>query len=189
MIRLLLLAFPPAWRRRYGAELSELVAAEGLSPRVAVDLLRAGVAQRWRSVAAALNGGAPMVIGPAWRHPTGWAVAAALILLPTVAFTGGSMLAYGAGIVAVRGVMEPVTNWLNAWRPADLLLVAAPAVALLAATAPLLRLQLRREQDGRQALVAVRVRWLNVLVSMVALAAAGALAWYFLGEVVLSRGA
>ena len=58
MTRLLLLAYPRAWRQRYGEELSQLVDDIGLSPRVALDLVAAGMVERIRA----------RQVGSSWRH-------------------------------------------------------------------------------------------------------------------------
>src|SRR3954454_2470614 len=84
MTRWLLRLYPGAWRARYGEELAALVDDTGLTPRVAIDLARAGTKERARAARAALTGGASMTFGPAWRHPTAWAVAGAIVVLPTL---------------------------------------------------------------------------------------------------------
>jgi hypothetical protein len=188
MIRLLLLAFPRGWRQRYGAELRDLIDDVGLSPATAADILRTGLAQRVRG-APGLEGAHPMVIGPAWRHPTGWAVAAALVLVPTGLFVAGSTLAYGIGVPMARDVMDPLTAALDRLRAADVILVLAPLVALVAAAAPLLRLDLRRDVASPHALVAIRLLRANLAVMAASLAVIAALGWYFIGEVVLASGA
>jgi hypothetical protein len=189
VIRLLLLAYPASWRRRYGAELAELVNDVGLGPRVAVDLVRGGLAQRLRQATAILSGGANVVIGPAWRHPTAWAVAAGIIVIPTGLFITGSLLAYGLESPAMRPVMDEIAAALAEWRAIDAFLVLAPAVALLAAVAPLLRLERRAGEGGVEAVIGVRLRLANLAVTGVALALAAVLAWYFVGEVLLGAGA
>ena len=182
MIRLLLLAFPRAWRRRYGRELAELTREVGIGPRVALDLLRAGARQRWRAVQAIYMEDAAMYIGPAWRHPTRWAIIGAAILVPTALFVGGSMLAHQVGISALRGVTDPVGRWLDALPMANLLLVVAPAAAAAAALAPLLRLDLPGESGTAEAAIGIRLRTLNLLVAAAAVTVAAALLWYFVGE-------
>jgi hypothetical protein len=184
MIRLLLLAFPPSWRHRYGDELAGLLEDTGVGPRIALDIVRSGLRQRGHAVRRAMrSGGMEMIIGPAWRHPRGWALAAGAIVAPTVLFVTGSLLAYELGIPAVASVMEPVNAWLGAVRPADLLLVLAPAVALAVAAAPLLRVQLHRD-GGTEAMIGVRLRRLNLGVALVALLLGGVLAWHVLVETV-----
>lgn len=190
MIRILLRLYPPAWRERYGAELVELVSDTGLGPRVAVDLVRAAMRERRRSLGTAIAGGTTMALGPAWRHPNGWALAGLTILAPTLAFVIGSLLAYQLGVASVQGTMDAANAWLAAQPPiVDLLLVTAPGVALLAAVAPLLRVELRQADGGREAVVAVKLRALNVAIGLLALAVGGLLVWHIVAESVLQTGA
>ena len=73
-MRWLLRLYPRAWRERYGNELTHLVDETGLSLGAAVDVTR-GAINEWAVVARdALHGGTTMVIGPAYRHPTWWAL-------------------------------------------------------------------------------------------------------------------
>ena len=51
--RLLLACYPAAWRRRYGAELADLIEAEGLAARVAVDVAPQRAGSRRNSIVAA----------------------------------------------------------------------------------------------------------------------------------------
>src|SRR5689334_471332 len=118
MTRVLLRLYPGAWRARYGDELVALVDDTGLTPRVAVDLARAGTKERARAARAALIGGTSMTFGPAWRHPTAWAVAGAIVVLPTLAFL----------ILSALGTRAPVADdLLNSQRYLDLALVLLPA--------------------------------------------------------------
>lgn len=187
--RLLLACYPAAWRRRYGAELADLIEAEGLAPRVAVDVALGGLRQRLHAARGVLRGGIVMTIGPAWRHPTAFALLGAVLLLPTLAFVGMSVLAYQLGFDAIRAVGDPVSETLQRVRILDLLLVAAPPLAFLAALAPLVRLGIEKRDGGLQAVVAVRARALNVLIGLVALALAGVLVWHIVFESVMQAGA
>jgi len=130
-----------------------------------------------------------MTIGPAWRHPTAFALLGAVLLLPTLAFVGMSVLAYQLGFDAIRAVGDPVSETLQRVRILDLLLVAAPPLAFLAALAPLVRLGIEKRDGGLQAVVAVRARALNVLIGLVALALAGVLVWHIVFESVMQAGA
>lgn len=186
---LLLLAYPAAWRERYGNELLTLLEDEPLTARAALDVVAAGLRQRGHVARRALTGGVVMTLGPAWRHPTLFALVAAILLLPTFVFVGGSLLAYELGMDAVRGVIEPVLAGIAQVRVLDLALVVAPAVAFVAALAPLLRLGVERRDGALEAVVAVRARTLNLLVGAVALALAGVLVWHVVVESVLQVGA
>lgn len=189
MIRLLLLAYPPAWRRRYGDELGQLLGDTGVTPAVALDLIRGGLYERGRSLNSIVSGGGGMVIGPAWRHPTGLAVAAAAVMAPTFLFVIGSVLAYELGISALQSQLDAVNQWLSSSRILDLILVLAPAVAFVLAIAPLVRFQFQKGESGREAVFGIRLRLANVLVGAVALALGGMLVWHIVVESVLQAGA
>jgi len=189
MIRFLLLAFPRAWRNRYGNELMQLVDDAGLSPRVVIDLIGAGVAERLRELRSSLLGGAQMVIGPAWRHPRGTAFIALLVLTPVLGFVLGSLLAYQLGFGLLLGPLESVNSWLASTRSVDLLLVLSPPVALLIALAPLVRLELPGPQPGGEAVVGLRLRLANFVVGGLALVVGGVLVWHVVFESVMELGA
>jgi hypothetical protein len=129
-----------------------------------------------------------MTIGPAWRHPTGWAVVALAVVAPTTSFVIGSLLAYQLGIGAFTSAMDSATEWLNAQsRLIDLVLVMAPAAALVLAVMPILKVNLS-SGDGGEVQVGVRLRWLNLLVGLLALAIGGLLVWHIVWESVLQVG-
>jgi hypothetical protein len=165
------------------------MAQERMSPRMAIDVAWAGCRQRLRLAQRALSGGPVMTIGPAWRHPTAFAVAGALVLLPTFVFVGASLFAYELGFSGLRGAIESVSAVLARWRVVDLLLVAAPGIALLAALAPLVRFGTERRDGGLEAVVAVRARPLNIVIGLLALALASLLVWHIVVESVLQAGA
>jgi hypothetical protein len=189
MIRLLLSLYPRAWRERYGEELADLVGDNGATPRVALDVARGAFGQ-WAVVALdALNGGTTMVIGPAYRHPRSWALLALVLLAPTLLFITLSMLTYQLGLTGLAGLMDPVNSWLDGQRVLDLLLVAAPVVALLFAVAPLVRVELRSNESGREAVLGLRLKGLNVAVGLLALLIGGLLLGHIVFESVLQVGA
>lgn len=188
LIGLLLRCYPSTWRQRYGQELADLIAEAPITPHVALDVAANGLRQRLHAARLAVTGGAVMTIGPAWRHPTAFAVVGAILLLPTFAFVGASLLGYELGITAVRGVIEPIAEAMNRWRVLDLLLVAAPPVAFVAAVAPLIRFGAERRAGAFEAVVAVRTRLLNVVIGLVALLLAGLLIWHIVVESVLQLG-
>lgn len=189
MIRFLLLAYPPAWRRRYGEELGQLLGDTGITPAVALDLIRGGLFERGRSLSSILSGGGGMVIGPAWRHPTGLAAAAAAVMAPTFVFVVGSVLAYELGIAALQSQLDAVNQLLASSRILDLIIVLSPAVAFVLAIAPLVRIELHKGESGREALFGIRLRLANVVVGTVALALGGMLLWHIVVESVLHAGA
>jgi hypothetical protein len=189
--RLLLGLFPAAWRRRYGDELRALLDETGLGPGDALDLARTGIRLRITAIArGVMNGGFEMVIGPAWRHPTAWAVVGALMVTPTLVFLLLSALAYELGISSLASLMEPINEVLQGARPLDLLLVGAPVFALVTAMAPLLRLELRGGSDGgREAVLGLRLRAVNLVVVGVAVMVGGFLLSHIVVESVLQLGA
>jgi hypothetical protein len=189
MIRLLLRLYPRAWRERYGDELRDLVAAEGLRPSDAWDIARAAVVARVRSAATRMLRGETMTIGPAWRHPTAWAIAGFAVLLPTALFVAGSLAAYQLGLVALQGPMDRIGALADEWRALGVLLVGAPVLALALAALPLLRLERGSVTHEAAAIIAVRVRRLNIAIIAAAVLIGAALAWYFVGEVLLATGA
>jgi hypothetical protein len=182
VIDLVLRAFPASWRKRYGDELRQLVADVGLSLPIALDLVRAGIVERGRAMHVSLNGGISMVVGPAWRHPTGLAVTALFLLLPSALFVALSILAYQVGVAALAQAMDPLSRWLQSQPLADLVILAGPPLALALAALPLVRLDLRASETGREAVVAVRMRIANTIVSMLALAVGSVLVAYFFAE-------
>jgi hypothetical protein len=189
MTRLITRLYPRSWRERYGAELSDLIDETGMTPHVALDVAH-GAAREWASQARlGLAGGGSMVIGPAWRHPRMWAAIALVVLAPTGTFVLLSILAYQLGVTGLVGLMEPVNRWLNGARVLDLLVVASPAVALVLAVAPLVRLELRKSDAGREAVLGLRLQVANVMIGLLALVIGGLLVGHIVLESVLERGA
>jgi len=188
VIALLLRLYPRAWRDRYGEELADLVGETGLTPAAAVDMARGAVTE-WAVVARdALNGVTTMTIGPAWRHPSSWALIGLALLVPTMLFVVLSILTYQLGVSGLAGLMDPVNRWLNTQRVLDLVLVAAPVVALLLAAAPLIRVELRSQADGREAVLGLRLKGLNVAVGLLAPLIGGLLLGHIVFESVLQVG-
>jgi hypothetical protein len=171
------LAYPRGWRERYGPELEALTADVGLSPRVAVDLVRSGLRQRAEGIGSA--GDADRALGPAQSHPSLAALLAAVLLAPTAAFVTGSLLAYNLGVAGLQPVMHTVGSWLDGTPPLSALLVlAAPASAILAAS-PMLTIRPAAGSGGR---LAFQLRQANVIVLAAALLVGAILVWYAAGE-------
>jgi hypothetical protein len=187
--RLLVLCYPRSWRRRYGDELLALLTDTGLTPRGALDVAIAGFRQRFRAATRVISGGFAVTIGPAWRHPTAFALVAALLLLPTFLFVGVSVLAYELDLRALRSVVEPTIAAVARWRVVDLFLVAAPPLAAMAALAPLLKVGVDRTAGTLEAVVTIRALALNLIVAFIALAVAGVLIWHIVVESVAQAGA
>lgn len=183
----LLRLYPAAWRDRYGAELDQLVAdAGGLSAAMSIDLISGGLRERGRSLRNDLIGGGGMTIGPAWRHPTGLALVALLVLAPVLVFVTGSMLVYQFGFAALQQPLDSINSWLNAApRYVDLLLVISPALALCLAALPLLRFEVKSGAAGREAQLGVRLRAANLVVGLIALGVGLFLLWHIVFESVV----
>ena len=112
-----------------------------------------------------------MTIRPAWRHPTAFAVVGALLMLPTFFFVASSMLAYELDLTAVRDLVAPIQAAMTSVRAVDLLLVAAPALAAVAALRRCCGFGSERRDGTLQAVVTVRALALNVAVGLVAIGA------------------
>jgi len=120
-----------------------------------------------------------MIVGPAWRHPTAWAVAGAVVLLPTLIFVV---------LAALQTPVPSVDELLNTQRYLDLALVVAPAVAALLAAVPLIRLGFNQVDGGSEASLSVRLRAANVIVVVLGLGVACLLVGHILFESVMRVG-
>jgi hypothetical protein len=187
--QLLLRCYPAAWRQRYGDELLDLLSDLSLTPRVVLDVAASGLSLRVRAARHALQGDTVMTIRPAWRHPTAFAVIGALLILPTFLFVAASLLSYELGMTAIRDAVAPIQATVTSARVVDLFLVLAPALAALAAIAPLVRLGLERRDGTLQAVLTVRALAFNVVVGLVAIGVGGVLVWHILVESLVQAGA
>jgi hypothetical protein len=180
--RIALRLYPHTWRARYADEVADLVDESDGSLADAADLARSA----WREH---LNGGTPMRFEPAHRHPTAFALVAALLLAPTFAAVGLSLLGHEAGLTSVAAVVDPWMIWIGSVRPLDLALVMAPLVAFGVAVLPLL--DLRVEREAGDSLVALRVRAVaaNLVVATLALLVGAVLVAHIVTESVLHAGA
>ena len=186
--RLLLRCYPAAWRKRYGDELLDLLSDVPLTPRTLLDVASTGLGLRGREARRAVQGDSVMTFQPAWRHPTAFAVVGALLLLPTFFVVVSSLLAYELGLAAVRDFAAPIQAAMTSVGAVDLFLVVAPALAAVAAIAPLLRLGWERRDGALQAVLAVRVLALNMAVGLVAIGLGGVLVWHIVVESVVQGG-
>ena len=174
--------FPAAWRLRYEAELLGLIDDSDSSLADAADLAAEALRQH-------LDGGTPMRFEPAHRHPGAFALVAGLLLLPTLAVVGLSLLGHELGISAIARAVDPVISALSSVRIVDLALVTAPLAAFALAIAPLL--DVRVEPAEPSPVLAFRVRAIraNVFVAVLALLVGIALVGHIVTESVLQLGA
>jgi hypothetical protein len=99
-----------------------------------------------------------------------------------------SLLAYELDLAAVRDFAAPIQAAMTSVGAVDLFLVVAPALAAVAALAPLLRLGWERRDGTLQAVVAIRALALNMAVSLIAIGLGGVLVWHIVVESVAQGG-
>ena len=126
---------------------------------------------------------------PAHRHPTAWAIVAAIVLVPTLAIVAVSLIGHELGVTSVAAVTDPFMMWLDTIRPLDLLLVVAPLVAFVVALAPTLDLRLERVEGQRAVAVRLRTLTANLVVAAAAFVTGSALVAHIVTEAVLEIGA
>jgi hypothetical protein len=185
--------YPSAWRRRYGEELSDLLDEMPPTTATTLDLLRGAARLHMRAlldrVAPRLlaAGGPPMPTHPLQRHPTAWALVAALIAAPTAIFVTLSFLAYQLELPGMQAWLQPFMDGLQQAPLVDLFLVAAPFIAFLIAALPLIGLRLERIDGELRVTLGLRARTLNVIVLAVCVVVGGFLVNYFLAEFLFAR--
>lgn len=179
--------YPSAWRARYGDELALLVEESDPRGRDLVDLALVGIGLRVSSLRPG-DGGFSMIIGPAHRHPTGFALGALALMLPTVAFVALSLLGHELGLAGIAERVDPVISAVTAPPVVDLALVMAPAVSLLLAVAPLVELGLGGAPGQRVATVGLQLRAGNLAVAALAVTVGALLVAHMLAEAVLHAG-
>jgi len=174
--------YPRSWRRRYGAELLDLVDDTDAGIGVVGDLAIAAFRQH-------MNGGAPVRFEPAYRHPSAFAVAATVVMAPTLALVTLSLIGHELGVSAVASAVDPVIVAVTAPRIIDLALVLAPLAALALAALPLLDARLEHGEDGPMVALRVRALPVNLVVVAVAVLLGLALVGHIVTESVLEAGA
>ena len=180
--RAILNAYPLAWRDRYGAEVRDLIEDSDAGIGDVADLAAGAVRQH-------ISGGSPMRFEPARRHPRAFAVAAFLLMAPTLVLLSLSIIGHELGVTAVAAAIDPVIVYVTAPRVVDLFLVSAPMLALALAMLPLLELRLESGEAGRSLTLRVRALTANVLVAAISLLSATLLIGHFVAESVLGSGA
>lgn len=144
LVRACLRLYPRSWRDRYADEVLVLVEDAGAGIGDLIDLAVGGLGRR----ADDLQGGASVPSFVRWSL----LVAAVVLAMPTAIFIGFQLLNPNVGLVP-----PTYANWL---------IPLLPVVALLIALAPVVRVQMRRDEAGvttvttrvlpmRRALVAV----------------------------------
>jgi hypothetical protein len=170
--------YPPQWRRRYGAELHDLVEDADSSLADAADIVAAALREH-------LKGGTPMRSEIAHRHPGTFALVGALVLAPTMAIVALSVLGHELGFSAVATAVDPVVVAIGRVGVLDLALVAAPAVALVLAILPLLEVRLDHPDGASALMVRLRAVPANMAVALLALVVGVLLAGHIVSESVL----
>jgi len=163
--------YPRSWRRRYGAELLDLVDDTDAGIGVVGDLAIAAFRQH-------MNGGAPVRFEPAYRHPSAFAVAATVVMAPTLALVTLSLIGHELGVSAVASAVDPV-----------IVAVTAPRIIDLALVLPLLDARLEHGEDGPMVALRVRALPVNLVVVAVAVLLGLALVGHIVTESVLEAGA
>lgn len=188
-MKLIVRLYPSAWRRRYGAELSDLLEEMPASPATTVDVLRGAITLHMRPlldrVAPRLvaAGGSPMPSHAFQRHPTAAALVAAMIAAPTAIFVTLSFLAYQIELPGMQAWLQPFMDGLaRAPRIVDLFLLGAPFLAFLLAALPLIGLRLERTNGELRVTLALRARMLNLLVLAACVVVGGFLVSHLLVE-------
>ncbi len=185
--------YPAAWRRRYGAELTDLLDEMPSGPATTLDLLRGAATQHMRAflgrVAPRLvpAGGPPMPTHSLQRHPTATALVAALLVAPTALFIGFSLLAYQVGVPGLAAGVGPVVDALTRPRIVDLFLLGAPFLAFVVAALPLISLRTARVDGELRINIGLRARTLNLLVVTGCLLVGSLLAWHVVIEFLFDR--
>ena len=170
--------YPRAWRDRYGAELSDLVELADSSVADAADVALSALREH-------VNGGTPMRVEAAHRHPGGFALAAGLVLLPTFAVVALSLIGHELGLAAVAAAVDPGREWVNTAPIVSLALVAAPLAALVLAALPLLDLRIGDDTGVPVIAIGVRAIGANLLVGSLAIVIGALLAWHAVIESVV----
>lgn len=186
--------YPSAWRRRYGAELTDLLEEMPATPATTLDLLQGAVTLHIRAfldrVAPRMvpAGGPPMPTHPLQRHPTATALIAAVITAPTAIFVALSFLAYQVELPGMQAWLQPFMDGLaKAPRIVDLFLLGAPFLAFLIAALPLIGLRAERVDGELRITLALQARTLNLIVLAVCVLVGGFLASHILAEFLFER--
>jgi hypothetical protein len=175
MIRASLWLYPRQWRERYGDELWALMDESGGGIGDVVDVALGGLRQRIRE----LKGGGVMSDGAKTWLAVAGGVLAILVVMPTVVFIGLSAVYPGwqfMGIEWPLGIqVKPHLQWL---------IPLLPALALLIALAPVVRIGVRRGESGGAIVTTriLRVPWPLFVVIAICASVLGVVVAYGISE-------
>jgi hypothetical protein len=190
-MRWLLRLYPAAWRQRYEAEMSDLLDDLPARPGTAIDLIRGAFRAHLGALygpgraLASSDGGTTMTTQPLQRHPTALAILALVLVAPTLALVGTSILAHELNVPGLAARVDPLIMALTAPRILDLWLLGAPFLAFLIAVVPLFGVSVSRLEGEVRLTVAFRPRVLNVLIAILAVAVGAALIGHIVSEFLL----
>jgi hypothetical protein len=171
LARLLIRAYPPAWRRRYGTEYVALLEDVPPTPSTITDAVGAGIALRARSATKSLmtSGGPAVTIDFGGWHARTFALLAILLALPTAVVLALSGLAYNLNISGVAPAIDAIQRQIGGSRVVYLALMAAPVLAFVIAVLPVLRFSIRREAGELMISFAIRGRALTLVAVVLSL--------------------
>ncbi len=180
--RLALRLHPDRWRRRYEAELLDLIEDTDSSLADAADLASSAMREH-------LHGDAPMRFDTAHRHPGPFALAALLVLAPTLAIVTLSIIGHELGFTAVARAVDPVVALIGEARAVDLAVVVAPGIAFVLAVLPLASLRLDRGDGGPTLALTMRSVPANLAIALLSMVIAAVLVAHAMSEAALHVGA
>jgi len=171
LARVLIRAYPPAWRRRYGTEYAALLEDVAPTPATIADAVGAGIALRAKAVSSSLltSGGPAVTIDFGGWHARTFALLAILIALPTTLVLALSGLAYNLNFPGVAGAVEAIQSQIGSSRIVYLGLMGAPVVAFVIAVLPVLRFSIHREGGELMISFAIRGRRLTLVAVLLSL--------------------
>jgi len=171
LARLLLRAYPPAWRRRYGSEYAALLEDVAPTPATIADAVGAGIAFRAKALSSSLltSGGPAVTIDFGGWHARTFAALAILVALPTTLVLALSGLAYNLNMSGVVPAIDAIQRQIGGSRVVYLGLMAAPVLAFVIAVLPVLRFSVHREDGELMISFAIRGRGLTLVAVVLSL--------------------
>lgn len=171
LARLLVRAYPPAWRRRYGTEYAALLEEVPATPTSIADALGTAITLRARSATRSLitSGGSAVTIDFGGWHARTFAVVAILVALPTTIVLALSGLAYNLRMPGLADAINPFIQSLSVSKLIGLGLMAAPVLAFVIAVVPVLRFSVHRENGELMISFAIRGRGLTLVAIVLSL--------------------